>query len=75
MTQLGRLQREFYNFREEVLSRLEALEASKGIDASESTGKTPLKSKNKKNAEGNEMIILETKENDIIGTEVPFEFK
>ena len=39
MTQLGRLQREFYDFREEVLRRLETLEEAKSIEPSEKTRK------------------------------------
>lgn len=68
MTQLGRLQREFYDFREEVLRRLEALEESKSIEPSEKTRKVS-KSKSKVK----EAIVLETSNDEIVGTDFVFE--
>lgn len=68
MTQLGRLQREFYDFREEVLRRLETLEEAKSIEPSEKTRKVS-KSKSKVK----EAIVLETSNDEIVGTDFVFE--
>ena len=68
MTQLGRLQREFYDFREEVLRRLETLEDAKSIEPSEKTRKVS-KSKSKVK----EAIVLETSNDEIVGTDFVFE--
>lgn len=68
MTQLGRLQREFYDFREEVLKRLETLEEAKSIEPSEKTRKVS-KSKSKVK----EAIVLETSNDEIVGTDFVFE--
>ena len=68
MTQLGRLQREFYDFREEALKRLETLEEAKSIEPSEKTRKVS-KSKSKVK----EAIVLETSNDEIVGTDFVFE--
>lgn len=68
MTQLGRLQREFYDFREEVLRRLETLEEANSVEPSEKTRKIS-KSKSKVK----EAIVLETSNDEIVGTDFVFE--
>jgi len=63
MTATGRIEREFAAFKAEVEARLDALEGKK-TTVTKSTTKTESKKKD---------VILETKGNDIVGTEVDAE--
>lgn len=67
MTATGRIEREFAAFKAEVEARLDALEGKKTATTTTTT-KTTTKTETKKKD-----VVLETKGNDIVGTEVDAE--